>query len=165
MRERTTILVTHSPRLARMADRVVRVESAGADSIASSLREHRGRRALDPALPQLERLLDADTMAEVLYVPASEVAIGRVVYKPGELVAVHYRAGAGDAVATCIAGVDLAERARRPQYAERARRVSGRAPTYDDKLETLVTWLPFDPRLPALGEELSRRFGVDARPS
>ncbi len=155
MRGRTTILVSHSPRLTRMADRVVRLE--------------RGRvvdrgRTLDPALPQLERLLDSDTMAEVLDVPPSEVAISRVVYKPGELVAVHYRAGTGDAVATSIAGVDLAERARRPQYAERARRVTGRVPTYDDELETLVTWLPFDPRLPALGEELARRFGVDGEP-
>jgi hypothetical protein len=51
-----------------------------------------------------------------------------------------------------------------PQYAERAQRVTGRAPTYEDGLDTLVTWLPFDPRLPALGEELARRFGVAGEP-
>ena len=179
MRGRTTILISHSPRLTRLADRVVRLdhgESASADSLASSLREHRGRvsqrRALDPALPQLERLLDADAMAEVLArsleAPLGDVAVSRVVYKPGELVAVHYRADVGDAVATCIAGVDLADRARRPQYAERARRINGRSPapnplTYDDEVGALVTWLPFDPRLPALAEpaeELARRLGT-----
>jgi ABC-type multidrug transport system fused ATPase/permease subunit len=168
MRGRTTVLVTHSPRLARLADRVVRLErgeSAGADSQASSLREHRGRvsgrRSIDPALPQLERLLDAEAMAEVLDRSVEQgigdVTVSRVVYKPGELVAVHYRSDIGDAVATCIARVDLAERARR---------VNGSSPTplfYDDEVGTLVTWLPFDPRLPALGEtadELARRLGT-----
>jgi ATP-binding cassette subfamily B protein len=152
MRGRTTILVSHSPRLTRLADRVVRLDRG---------RVVARRRALDPALPQLERMLDADAMAEVLdrslEASLGEVTVSRVVYKPGELVAVHYRADVGDAVATCIAGVDLAERARRPQYAERARRIDGRSPAsnplwYDDDLGTLVTWLPFDPRLPALGE-------------
>ena len=185
MRGRTTILVSHSPRLTRLADRVVslkRGESAGADSLASSLREHRGRvvghgRALDPALPQLERLLDPDAMAEVLdrslEARLGEVAVSRVVYKPGELVAVHYRAQVDgtehDAVATSIAGIDLAERARQPRYAERARRINGRSPapnplSYDDDVGTLITWLPFDPRLPALGEpsdELARRLGAE----
>ena len=185
MRGRTTILVSHSPRLTRLADRVVRLErgeSAGADSLATirfaniAVARHRGR-ALDPALPQLERLLDADAMAEVLdrslEAPLGEIAVSRVVYKPGELVAVHYRArvdGAEhDAVATCIAGVDLAERARQPRYADRARRINGRSParnplSYDDEAGTLVTWLPFDPRLPALGEpgdELARRLGAE----
>ena len=159
MRGRTTILVSHSPRLTRLADRVVTIE--------------RGRvvdrgRALDPALPQLERLLDPEAMAEVLDrsvdSPLGDVTVSRVVYKPGELIAVHYRAGAGDAVATCIAGVDLAERARQPRYADRARRINGRSPAYDDELDTLVTWLPFDPRLPALGEQLARRLGVDGEP-
>ena len=150
-----------------MADRVVRLER-GRVSV---------RRALDPALPQLERLLDAEAMTEVLDrsldAPLGSVTVGRVVYKPGELIAVHYRAGAGDAVATAIAGVDLAERARKPRYAERARRINGRSPapnplTYDDEVGALVTWLPFDPRLPALGEpaeELARRLGRTSRAS
>ena len=37
--------------------------------------------------------------------------------------------------------------------------------SYDDEVGTLVTWLPFDPRLPALGEpgdELARRLGAEA---
>jgi ATP-binding cassette, subfamily B, bacterial len=164
MRGRTTVLVTHSPRLARMADRVVRLERGRVSD----------RRSLDPALPQLERLLDAGAMAEVLdrslEAPLGDVAVSRVVYKPGELVAVHYRADVGDAVATCIAGVDLAERARRPRYAERARRIDGRSPapnplSYDADVGALVTWLPFDPRLPALAEpaeELARQLGTKA---
>jgi hypothetical protein len=108
----------------------------------------------------------ADVLDRSLVAPLGDVAISRVVYKPGELVAVHYRADVGDAVATCISGVDLAERAQRPQYAERARRIDGRSPApnplwYDDEVGTLVTWLPFDPRLPGLGEpadELARRL-------
>ncbi len=86
--------------------------------------------------------------------------MSRVAYKPHETVAVHYRAAIDcaehDAVVTGIAGVDLAERARRPRYRELARRAEGRSPadplTYDAEAEALVTWLPFDPRLPALAE-------------
>ena len=164
MRGRTTILVSHSPRLTRLAHRVVRIERGRVSE----------RRSVDPALPQLERLLDPEAMAEVLDrsldSPLGDVRVSRVVYKPGELVAVHYHADVGDAVATCIAGVDLAERARQPRYADRARRINGRSPapnplSYDDEVGTLVTWLPFDPRLPALGEtaqELARRLGTSA---
>ena len=171
MEGRTTVLVTHSSRLARMADRVVRIERG---RIADT------RRAVDPGLPQLERLLDPAAMEEVLArtlepgAAVSDVAVGRVVYKPHELVAVHYRVAiAGrrhDAVATSIAGVDLAERARRPQYVERARRIDGRSPArlplaYDPDVGAIVTWLPYDPRLPALGEpgaELLRRLEARA---
>jgi ATP-binding cassette, subfamily B, bacterial len=167
MKGRTTVLITHSPRLVAMADRVVRLDGRGGrDRI----------RTLDPQLPQLERLLDPDAMRDVLArtgADASSVAVGRVVYKPHELVAVHYRVGIGDAVhdavATSIAGVDLAERARRPRYVERARRIDGRSPVphplaYDGEIGAIVTWLPFDPRLPALGEtgeELAHRFGIE----
>jgi ATP-binding cassette, subfamily B, bacterial len=156
---RTTILITHSPRLARLADRVVTLAS--------------GRTALaDPALPRLAELLDPDAMRPVLErtlragTELGDVAVGRVVYKPGELVAVHYRTAPGDAVLTSIAGTDLAARARAPRYAAAARRVDGRSPApmplrYDAGTDALVTWLPYDPRLPALAEppdELARRL-------
>jgi len=101
-----------------------------------------------------------------------ELAIGRVIYKPGDTVAVHYEAVVGgvrhDAVATCIAGVDLAARARMPRYSALADRAGGRSPaaaaiSYDDEAGALLSWLPFDPRLPALaedGRELARRLGI-----
>ena len=85
-------------------------------------------------------------------------------------VAVHYRAVVDgetrDAVATRIAGVDLAERIGRRSYAELARKAQARSPAparVDPELGALVTWLPFDPRLPALAEgrgELERRLGM-----
>ncbi|HWM08994.1 MAG TPA: ATP-binding cassette domain-containing protein, partial [Solirubrobacteraceae bacterium] len=165
MEGRTTVLITHSPRLEAMADRVVRLED--------------GRVARrDAGLPPLERLLDPGAMRDVLCrtlepgAGVSDVAISRVVLKPDELVAVHYRVAIGDeshdAVVTGVAGIDLAASARRPRYAERARRIDGRSPArvplvYDAELGAVVTWLPFDPRLPALGEtgaELARRFEV-----
>ena len=174
MRGRTTILVTHSPRLADTADRIVTL--AGGE-IALPVAPRR-RSGPDPALPQMPRLLDVDTMRAVLAgsLPAGselgDVTVSRVVYKPGETVAVHYRAQVDgepcDAVATSMAGVALEERARKPRYRELARRAGGRSPgeplTYDDGVGALITWLPFDPRLPALvldGGELAQRLGVD----
>ena len=88
----------------------------------------------------------------------------------------HYRAvvdgEARDAVATRIAGVDLARAGRQRRYAELARKAAPRAVAparFDAELGALVTWLPFDPRLPALAEErgeLERRLGDAAsRPS
>jgi ATP-binding cassette, subfamily B, bacterial len=172
MRGRTTILATHSARLARGAGRVVRLEQG-------RMRPAARRRASDPALPQLERLLDRDAMRAVLArslpdgATLGELEIGRVIYKPGDTVAVHY-AGAvdgarHDAVATCIAGVDLAARVRLPRYRALAQRAGARSPaaatlSYDDEAGALVSWLPFDPRLPALAEdgaELARRLGDD----
>ena len=162
MAGRTTLLITHSPRLAALADRVLtlsdgRLAPAGGPD--------------DPALPRLAELLDPEAMRPVLArtlggADPGEVAVGRVVYKPGELVAVHYRTGPGDAVLTSIAGTDLAARTRDPRYAAQARRVNGRSParsplSYDAGTGALVTWLPYDPRLPALAEPpaaLARRL-------
>ena len=163
---RTTILITHSPRLARLADRVVTLDRG---RVAPAT----GRPAVaDPAIPRLAELLDPDAMRPVLErtlrvgTELGDVAVGRVVYKPGELVAVHFRTGPGDAVLTSIAGKDLAARARAPRYAGAARRVNGRSPapvplSYDAGSDALVTWLPYDPRLPALAEppdELGRQL-------
>lgn len=129
-------------------------------------------------MPKLARLLDRDAMRAVLArslpdgAALGELAIGRVIYKPGETVAVHYEGAVDgtrhDAVATCIAGVDLAARARMPRYRALAQRPNGRSPaaatiSYDDETGALVSSLPFDPRLPALAEdapELSRRLGI-----
>ena len=101
------------------------------------------------------------------------VEVGRVVYKPRDTVAVHYRAvvdgEARDAVATRIAGVDLERRIGSGGYAALARKAEARsvAPArFDAELGALVTWLPFDPRLPALAEErgeLERRLGMRVR--
>jgi ATP-binding cassette, subfamily B, bacterial len=159
MRGRTTILATHSPRLAAAADRVVRLDHGRV------VPHEPATRSCDPALPQLERLLDPDAMRVVLArsLPADaelgELTIGRVIYKPRDTVAVHYSVAVGetrhDAVATGIAGVDLAARTRMPRYRALARSANGRSPatealSYDEQAGALVTWLPFDPRLPAL---------------
>ena len=174
MRGRTTILVTHSTELAATADRIVWLEDG---RVAPERRADRSRPG-DPALPQLDRLLDGDEMRPVLArtlpdgVALGALAVSRVVYKPGEKLAVHYQAEvdgtAHDAVATSIAGVDLEASARLPRYRELAQRAGERSPgaapvTYDHEAATLVTWLPFDPRLPALaesGRELARRLGA-----
>ena len=169
MEGRTTVLISHSPRLLALADRVFRLDD-----------HHAGARAVDSRLPQLERLLDPAAMEEVLsrtLAPGDALArleVSRVVYKPHELVAVDYRVAIGDrehhAVATSIAGIDLAERVRRPRYSERARRIDGRSPVphplaYDGDVGAIITWLPFDPRLPALAEpgpELARMLMANA---
>jgi ABC-type multidrug transport system ATPase subunit len=164
MRGRTTILITHSPRLAGTADRVLELSGG---------RLAPRRAARDPELP-LERLLDGDEMRDLIARSLGgeqrlgDVEVGRVVYKPGETVAVHYRAvvdgEARDAVATRIAGVDLARRIGSGGYAALARKAEPRSvapPRFDAELGALVTWLPFDPKLPALAEErgeLERRL-------
>ena len=167
MRGRTTILITHSARLARTADRVVRLAGGRLTPAAAP--------SGPPGLP-LARLLDRHEMRGLLARALGEerrlggVEVGRVVYKPGETVAVHYRAEVDgtwrDAVATRIAGVDLAERVARRSYARLARKARPRSaapPWFDEELGALVTWLPFDPKLPALAEEpdeLGRRLGI-----
>jgi ABC-type multidrug transport system ATPase subunit len=170
MRDRTTLLASHSPRLTRLAERVVRLEG-GRRKDQSYVPP---RPATDPALPQLERLLDPARMQPVLARSLDSgpdrLDVNRVVYKPGEIVAVQYRVsidgGEHGAVATSIAGADLAASARKPRYLELARRVDGRSPAaeplrYDAEADAIVTWLPLDPRLPGLaekGRELARRL-------
>jgi ATP-binding cassette, subfamily B, bacterial len=170
MRDRTTLLASHSPRLTRLADHVIRLE-AGRRADAPPARP---APVADPALPQLGRLLDPGRMQPVLArsleAGPDRLEVSRVVYKPHEIVAVHYRVriagGVHDAVATSIAGEDMAAGASKPRYVERARRIDGRSPAvhplrYDADAGTIVTWLPFDPRLPALAEEgpeLARRL-------
>jgi hypothetical protein len=131
----------------------------------------------DPALPRLAVLLDPDAMAPRLErslgrcARLDAVRIARVSYKPGERAIVHYQAVVDGrrehAVARAVAGRDLAARARRPALLELARRVNGRSPAatpvvYDAEADALLTWLPLDPRLPALAEppqRLTERLG------
>ena len=167
MAGRTTILITHSPRLAATADRVVELAGGrlarardprpGAAARAAA-RPGRDARARSPARSARGRRL-------------GDVEVGRVVYKPGDTLAVHYRAVVDgeprDAVATRIAGVDLAARIGKRSYADLARKARPRSaapPHADAELGVLVTWLPFDPKLPALAEpaaELGRRLGIE----
>jgi ATP-binding cassette subfamily B protein len=197
MSGRTTILITHSLELARGADRVVvmregRIVAHGppADVIPdeSSFRTLAGipRRAADPAVdpgfPWVERLLDPAEVAASLQrslgseAALAELRIGRVVYAPGERLAVHYTCRVGgerhDIVFTRVANADMAAAARRPRYEAMARRAAARSPApdplrYEPALEALVSWLPFDPRLPALlepGPELVRRLAAAGVP-
>jgi phosphotransferase family enzyme len=121
----------------------------------------------DAALPQLGALLDVEWMAPQLERslgrPASieQIAVARVAYKPGLRLRVHYEVivdgGTENAVATALAGRDLAAIARRPALLELARRIDGRSPAvlpivHEPAVDALLTWLPFDPRLPALAE-------------
>ena len=187
MRERTTILITHSLELARSADRVVIVRDgrivdegpperlAREEAMFRRLAQgreagRRPRRALpvrDPALRQVDRLLDPAEVA-----PAVRRSLGRepeldgleierVVYTPGDKLAAHYRCTVKgerhDVVATCVANADLGSLARKPRYVEMACAAAGRTPAraplrHDPELDALITWLPFDPRLPGLLE-------------
>jgi ATP-binding cassette subfamily B protein len=182
MRGRTTILITHSLELARGADRVVAMRAGriAADGPPDQVLPGRAPPAAphpappptpDPALPQMERLLDPGAVAAAARrslppgVTLADVEVGRVVYSPGDKLAVHYRCrvdGARhDLVATGVAGADLAAVARKPRYAEMARSAADRAPggsplRHDPELDALVTWLPLDPRLPALLEPVPR---------
>jgi len=169
MRGRTTILVTHSLELARRADRVVVLdggrivaEGAPAEVLANGVPRLATHVPVDPALPQLSRLLEAGEMEPVLarslgrLAALEDVHVARVVYKPGRRVAVHFSAVVDgrrhDAVARASAGGEPAVPARE------AERVNGRSPAttpfvYDPEVDASVSWLPFDAALPVLLEE------------
>jgi Phosphotransferase enzyme family len=121
----------------------------------------------DPALPTFGLLLDPEAATALLErslgraAQLDNVRISRVSYKPGERASVHYEVCVDgrdeDAVARVVAGRDLESRLRRPRLLELARRVDGRSPAafpivYEPAAGALITWLPFDSRLPALAE-------------
>jgi Phosphotransferase enzyme family len=135
----------------------------------------------DAALPGLGLLLDPEAMAPQLAGSLGRPAqldglrIARIAYKPGTRALVHYEVTvdgrAEDAVAGAVAGRDLSARARHPRLLALAQRVNGRSPaafplSYLPAADALVTWLPFDLRLPALAEpprrlaELLQQEGV-----
>ncbi|HEX6025482.1 MAG TPA: phosphotransferase, partial [Solirubrobacter sp.] len=105
-----------------------------------------------PARPY-ERLLDPDAARAILErslgpgEQLGDVAVARVYYRPGGRTHVHYRAGAGDAV--LAAGHE---------------KVSSPLASYDAGEDVTVTWLPYDPRLPALGahpDDLARKLDLE----
>ena len=144
MRGRTCILITHSPRLVRTADLVIELDGG---------RVVRDRDARTPARPY-ERLLDPDVARAIL-----ERSLG-----PGErlgdiaVARVYYRPDGADARAL--------PRGRRRRRADRRarRRCARRSPPTTPARTSTITWLPFDPRLPALAEhpdELARKLDLD----
>jgi ATP-binding cassette, subfamily B, bacterial len=149
MQGRTTILITHSPELVRRADRVVVLEAGRvvADGPPAVVLPTRALPAVppDPALPQLNRLLKADEMLPVLArslgrrAALEDVHVVRVSYKPGRRIAVHLSALVDgrrhDAVVRASANGEL------PAAAPAVR---------DEEIGAVVTWLPYDPALPAL---------------
>jgi ABC-type multidrug transport system fused ATPase/permease subunit len=183
MQGRTTILITHSVELARRADRVIVVEAGRIAAegrpgvvLAEERMARRPRAPRDPALPQLPRLLELDEMQPVLSRslgrPAflADVSIARVAYKPGRRIAVHFAAAVDgrrhDAVvrASADGGTDTNR--------ELAEQVNGRSPAAfplveDAEVGAAISWLPFDPALPALTEapaDVARRLreaGID----
>jgi ATP-binding cassette subfamily B protein len=157
MRGRTAIMITHSPALARTADRVIemadgRIARQGTpQELAGDLRNIRDATSSDAAvtasrvgpppdaaLTQMSTLLDPDAMALVLQrelgpdTPLSRVAIRYLRYKPRKSLVVHYdvRIGDGDfdAVATIAARRNLEAWASEPAYRRLAEMVDGRAP-------------------------------------
>jgi ATP-binding cassette, subfamily B, bacterial len=170
MRDRTTIMITHSEALAASARRVIVVEAGRAEEQTAPTRpaSSRSRAVLeDPRLPQLPRLLDPDEMAPVL-----ERSLGRPAtvtgvrgsylrYKPGTNLRVQYEVEVDgsrhDAVALIAAEADLARRARKPRNVAMADAVNGRSPAasplvHDGELDALIQWLPLDLSMPALIE-------------
>ena len=188
MQGRTTILVTHSFELARRADRVIvleagRVVAEGPPEVVLADRvpdldrppEWPGRPPApkDPALPQLDRLIEADAMLPVLTrslgreAAIEDLRVVRVSYRPRRQIAVHFRAIVDgqhhDAVVR--AGSNGDGFARMPDPPPEG--VNGRSPAvrpivYDDQVDAVVSWLPFDGALPALIEpprRLAHRLG------
>jgi ATP-binding cassette, subfamily B, bacterial len=155
MRRRTTIMITHSPALARTADRVVEiadgriVRQGSPRALEADLRRIRRAEAelvtagrtgppADPALPQMPALLDPARMAPVLQrslgadAPLPQVRIRYLRYKPRKDLVVHYDATIDgvrhDAVAIIAARRDLSRWAAEPTYRQLAELVDGRAP-------------------------------------
>ena len=156
MRDRTTILITHSIALARTADRVVVLDAGRVvqDGTPEELLERPGafrglaaeqglvprrRRGAPPAdrqLPALRALLDPDTAAGALE-PSLDgagelesVAVQRVRYEPGRRVDVLYDvvvSGRHHGVAV-RSGPGAREAAEAAEAVAAARRVNGRSP-------------------------------------
>ena len=186
MRGRTTVMITHSPALTRTADRVIEIEGGriarqGTPAeLAAELRTLRRVQAAevaatgrvspppDPALPQLERLLDSEEIAPVLQrslgwdAPTPIVRIHAVRYRPRRNILVHYDVMIGDtlydAVAIAAADRDLARWVAEPTYRHLAEMVDGRSPARDPlsfapEIEAMIQWLPLDIAMPALAHD------------
>jgi ABC-type multidrug transport system fused ATPase/permease subunit len=181
MRDRTVIVITHSSKLAALADRTVALKNGriAFDSDAdldSERRVVRRARALtltpnDAALPGLSTLLDPDAMAPRLGAALGgkseleDVRLRYLRYKPGTNIVVHYDVGLEggrrhDAIAMIASGSYLSRRAVKPENKALASLVRGRVPaheslSYDEEIGALVQWFPLDLSLPALAEPRS----------
>jgi ATP-binding cassette subfamily B protein len=158
MKDRTTILITHSMALARNADRVVviergRIAQEGAPQelleVPGAFRRlaaeqglvPRRRRAApppDPAVPAMRTLLDPDGVAPLLQRSLGaggridDVRVRQVRYRPHEDLTVLYRAivdgDRHEAVVSTGRDAPLEEVAGDPRYLRIARAVDGRSP-------------------------------------
>jgi ATP-binding cassette, subfamily B, bacterial len=178
MRGRTTIIISHSPRLLERADRAVSIaggrlvreeQRAGRPELAYT--SQRAPVPADPALPRLQTLLDPDAMAPFLErslgpdAPAPDVRVHYLRYKPRTNIVVRYDVCLDgrwfDACAMITARSYLARRAAKPHNIELARLVDGRSPAamplhYAPELDALVQWFPLDLELPALAQPPER---------
>ncbi|HEY3188494.1 MAG TPA: ABC transporter ATP-binding protein, partial [Solirubrobacteraceae bacterium] len=133
--------------------------------LAATRRRPRVPAPVDRDLPQLGRLLDAEEMTVALQrsvgsdAEVGDVVVRRVVYRPHDRLTVHYRAKVGDAEHDAVVRAErdghLEQRSESPAYREVARVVQPRSPAaapvgYDADLDAIVSWLPFDDRLPAV---------------
>jgi ABC-type multidrug transport system fused ATPase/permease subunit len=182
MRDRTTVLITHSITLARTADRVVVldggriVQDGPPEELLATPGPFRGlaaeqglvprrRRRAPPAdrgVPSLRTLLDPDAAAELLADSLGgegrleDAAIDRVRYRPGQSVTVLYDCeveGERHRVSvTSGASARLAELAADPASAAAAAAVRDRSPA--------ATPLHYDDRLDALVQWLPLDLGL-----
>jgi ABC-type multidrug transport system ATPase subunit len=177
MRGRTVLVITHSPRLAALAERTIALKDG---QIAfDSDTEHDPRPARRPptptphdrALPGLAALLDPETIAPRLEAALggeaalTDVRLRYLRYKPGTNIVVHYDVGLDggrrhDAIAMSASRNYLARRAAKPENQALASLVRGRVPartslSYDETIGALVQWFPLDLSLPALAEPRS----------
>ena len=184
MRGRTTIIVTHSERLAATAERVVAVDAGrvaedGPPEVALAheptarallARSRRAPVPRDPALPRMPDVLDTELMAEVLGRSLGEgsgrpdVRVRHLRYRPQTSLVVRYDVRIGDDrhhATAMIARYDLGRRAFKRRNLALAETVDGRSPVtrplfYEPALGALVQWLPLDLSLPGLVEPPSR---------
>jgi ATP-binding cassette subfamily B protein len=160
MEGRTVILISHSPRLGRLAERTVVLDGGPTARRTPLPRDRR--------LPALSTLLDPEAMASRLAVTLGDeseledVKVRYLRYKPGTNIVVHYDVGLEggarhDAIAMTAAGSYLARRAAKPENQALASLVRtgvpARAPlSYDQEVGALMQWFPLDLSLPALAE-------------
>jgi ATP-binding cassette subfamily B protein/subfamily B ATP-binding cassette protein MsbA len=155
MRGRTSIIISHSPRLLQYAEQTLWIEEGRivperredqphlqeATQDRQSLHAEHLRRApvpTDPALPRLRLLLDPDAMAPVLQrslgpdAALQDVRVQYLRYKPRTNIVVRYDVGIDgrwyDATAMITARRYLGRRAAKPENVFLAQLVDGRSP-------------------------------------
>ncbi len=182
LKGRTTVLITHSLRLARTAEQVFVIDAGRVveQGAPEQLIAGRGRfRSLaaaqglagsprlpapdDHALPQMSGLLDPDAVESVLTRTSpdpqiSGLAVRYIRYKPQTNVVVDYDvagpSGRRRVVLMAAAGRSMAKLAHRTV----APTVAGNL-AYDEQLNLLVQWLPLDLWLPSLSEPVETLTG------